>query len=134
MATAPPPVQVLVCGASALIRAGITRLLEAHPERVVVVDPAGPVLPRGVDLVLLDLDDGPVPGESAMGMLTTFVRSGLPVVALSWRTDEPWAQGVRAAGPAGVVHKGTAGDQLVIDLVRFHARSAALGPPPDESA
>ena len=117
------PTQVLMIGASPLIRAGVTQLLDAYADRIVVVGATRGLRPVRVDLVLVDLDDGPVAGESALGMLATYVRSGLPVVALSWREDAAWVRAVLAIGPAGLLFKGVAGSELASRLLGHHAEA-----------
>ncbi len=127
------PLTVALVDSHELIRLGLGRLLDPHPSRIRLVDPAAERDGTRPDLLLLDPFTGPQPD---LGSLARLARSGDDgrVVVFTSATEERARNLVTQHGLAGWVSKEHDGPGMVAAFEAVHARTRAGATPAESPA
>jgi DNA-binding NarL/FixJ family response regulator len=118
-------IRVLVADDHEVVRHGIRRIVERHPDVTVVEEAASgeQVLERidttDADVVLLDIT---MPGPDFLDVMQSIRerRADLPVLVLSVHSEEHWAVRALRAGAAGFLTKEHSAEELTEAIRRVH--------------
>ena len=131
-------IRVLVADDHAVVRKGLSQIIEETADMVVSVEAAdglealARVREHPVDVVVLDIN---MPGQDGLDTLKQLKveRPDLPVLVLSMHSEDQYAVRVLRAGASGYLNKESAPEELVTALRRVSSGGRYVSPEVGES-